>query len=133
MRQRDLANQPHRDRILKPRMRIAQHVDAVLCGLVDVLQHVEQIVGLINRFFAAVATDAARDAPRHQHLVLQVRRLGKQLEDARLFVRRDQDDRKARTQQRTQLLYFVTGGLHRPPAKVTGPSRPNRLGTRSTR
>ena len=89
-------------------MRIAQYVDAVLRRLVDMLQHIEQVVGLIDRFLAPMATDAARDAPRHQYLILEIGRLGEQLEDARLLVRCDQDDRKARAQQRAELLHFVT-------------------------
>ena len=112
VRQRDLADQAHRHRILEAGMRVAHHVHAVLRRAVDVLQRVEQVVGLVHRLVAAVAPDAAGDAPRHQRLVLEVAGRLQQFEDARLLVRLDQDDREARAQQRAEFGRFVTG-VHR--------------------
>ncbi len=126
VRQRDLADQPHRHRILEARVRVAQHVHAVLLRLVDVLQRVEQVVGLVDRFVAAMAADAAGDAPRHQHLVLQVAGLVQQLEYAGLLVRLDQHDREARAQQRAQLGDFVTVRSFRVPPPASGSARPGR-------
>jgi hypothetical protein len=79
-------------------MGIEQYVDAVLRSLVYVTQGGGELLRHRNSVAAAGAMDALGDAPGKKRPLLEIADILDQADGARLLVRLEQHDRKARFQ-----------------------------------
>ena len=130
----DLLDQPQVDRVVEERMGVAQQVDAGVAMLDDVAQRRLQFVGVVDDVGAALrfaerramiadraeavvgevhvvaevlARQAVGDAPDEKAEFVGTRRLFDQLANLGLFVRFDDDQRKARAQREPQVVEIV--------------------------
>ncbi len=92
-------------------MRIEHDIDAVLLGLVDMAQRIQELVGLRDRLAVVAAAQSVGHAPYEQRKAFQVGRLLQQRDHARFLVRLDHDQGEARLQDQCQIVQVVHGAV----------------------
>ena len=107
---RDFLDQPHIHGVFEVRLRIDQHVDAVLRRFVDMPQRVLEFVGLGDDIRARHAFQAVGDGPHEQRPAFEVGGALEQSHHARLLARFDLHHRKARADDDGQVAKGISHG-----------------------